>query len=168
MPGVLVVAYRAVEKRTQPGDVIPGAIAGTVTPAAADHDSEFAFVIVAGRNAGTNQRLSVTDQTRREADEDERVVRHIAAHFLDVRPVVDTDAKNLAGLRNRRQQADSVHGQRHGLDRVCEPGERIARQCRAQIGIAGRKLGTNRTHGIPVHEAVTMPAVDLETYAAQA
>jgi hypothetical protein len=64
----------------------------------ADHDGEFAFEVVFLRHPRPNQWLTIADEARRKPYEHDRVVRDLAPHFLNMWPVIDTDAKYLSGV----------------------------------------------------------------------
>src|SRR4051812_4099330 len=85
-------------------------IAQLVT-ALADDDAEFAFVVDALRDRGTEDDFAWSDDGRRRLAEDEQLSRHFVAEFLGVIAIVASHADDFRGHR-RSEQTGFVKGDR--------------------------------------------------------
>ncbi len=74
----------------------------TASPSA-DHYGKLCFIVESGRFGWPPDRLTVSDQTRREAPEDFGVGGLFEAAFLEVIVVVETHTEDLRRLGHRRQ-----------------------------------------------------------------
>ena len=81
--------------------------------AAADDGDEFTLVVELVRDVWTNDGSTVTDKAGVQAREQGRIVRLYEAAFAGVIEIVQSDANDFFGIRNRRK---TEHG-RH-IDRI--------------------------------------------------
>ena len=109
-------------------------------PRLADHEHDLAFVVELVGFRRIHDRLEMADEAARRAHEDARVLRRFGA-VLVLRvavAVVDADADDLLGIRDRRQVADLVERDR-GLARRAER-DRAVQLAAAQDGAERRVL----------------------------
>src|SRR3989442_7217555 len=71
----------------------------------------------------------MSDQTRREADEDVWIGRLLQAAFLQVIIVVETDAQNFRRYGHRRQQPDSVQVDCRRLPEASADAQQVCALC---------------------------------------
>ena len=102
----LVVADRGVVEQRIGDDVVQSPGLGDVAPPAADDGDKLALVIELLGNAWADDGRAVADEARRKPAEDRRVGRHLETALGRVVGVVQSDADDLAGPRQGRQQLD--------------------------------------------------------------
>jgi hypothetical protein len=106
----LVVAHAAVDEAGVSRDMGERIGLAHMAPGPTDDDGQFAFEIELVGNAGTHQRLAVTDEGIGEAQEHARRRRHVAPGLLGMGAVVDADADDALRVRHHRQELQSGQG----------------------------------------------------------
>src|SRR5882762_9662592 len=116
-------------------------------PPRTHHGGEFAFEIQLYGDAWAHDRASVTHQTRREAGEDDGIVRLCEAALGRMVGIVQPNADDLLGLPQGREYGDAIKVDQiarsqpgRGADEsLMTPGDQAleaAREARVQCGVA--------------------------------
>src|SRR5680860_1496464 len=101
----LQVAGRHIVADRVAKDDLRGVCRGDVAADPADHDGEFALEVHVVALPRIKDRLARPDDARVRFQEDQRLLRHVAAHFLGVCQVVLADANDLASGNDGGEQS---------------------------------------------------------------
>ena len=140
----LELAYRAFVADRIAGDARECVGRSEMLCASCNHQNELTLIVERFRGARAFDRFLMRDQGGAAAHKDGRKFRNIVAirSFLDVLEIVQTEADNLAGARNRKRVGQSVQGPARRRRR---PSGEIGQRRKIDIAVAQR--GTQIVRG---------------------